>query len=137
MSVIVNLLVKSIPNLRDMSSQSGSAEYCAMEWLNMDFLDNGRLFTNSDNGTYIESLVQRFLMAVIYFESIVDTDLTQTWLSPNSTCDWDGIGCNVNGGTSITSLSLSGNQNCTASLLHTFASHCLICTTLSFRLLHR
>jgi hypothetical protein len=110
MSVIFDLLIDYIPDLADMSSRDDSAEYRAMKWL---ALDNGDIMTKYDNETFfienIESLVQRFVMAVIYFDSIADTTNLSNWLSSVPTCNWHGLWCNdtVNRGTSITDFILS------------------------------
>jgi hypothetical protein len=129
-SVIINLLVEDFPDLKDTSSRPDSAEFQAMEWLTADLLSDGNILAKSDIGTItpddVESLVQRFVMAVVCFGNIFVS--TSNWLSPNSTCDWDGLGCGLNGSTSITSISLSA----TASLLQTFVSRFLILITLSF-----
>jgi hypothetical protein len=80
-SVIFNLLAKYIPNLPDLPLRK-LAEYRAIEWLTQD---NGKIFTKSDNGTFftkkVESLVQRYAMAVFYHEtgfSIIDS--ASNWL---------------------------------------------------------
>jgi hypothetical protein len=109
-SVILNLLVEYIPDINETSSRPDSAEYRAVEWLARD---NGNFFTKYDNETRlvreIGSLVQRYAMAAFYYENGFDTNSTD-WLSAGPTCSWYGLECDDNGGTSISSLSLSGKQ---------------------------
>jgi hypothetical protein len=106
MSVIFNALVEYIPDLLDLPHRN-SSEYRAMEWLSQD---NGTIFIKDDNGTLftkdMERFVQRYAMAVFYYETGFSTNSTSDWLSSQSTCTWAGLACDVNGGTSITSLSL-------------------------------
>jgi hypothetical protein len=110
MSVIFNLLVEYIPDLPDLPPRD-SAEYRALEWLSQD---NGKTFTRDNDGEFsikdIASLVQRYAMAVFYYETGFSTNSTRDWLSSQITCTWAGLECDGNGGTSIIMLSLGKRE---------------------------
>jgi hypothetical protein len=105
-SIIFNLLVEYIPDLPDRPLRK-SAEYRAMEWLTQD---NGTIFIKDENGTFftedIESLVQRYVMVVFYYETVFSTNSASKWLSSQPTCTWVGLECDEIRGTSITRLLL-------------------------------
>jgi hypothetical protein len=103
LSLIVDLLVDYIPDLKETSSRPDSVEYCTIEFLS---LDNGQLFTTYKNGTFfliesITTLLQRYVMAEFYFEQEgfgTNSTITTDWLSSAPTCFWIGLICHDTNG---------------------------------------